>query len=43
MARDQVRRMVEESKAAVQREAEEAARRVGEQIGAMKKETLDKV
>lgn len=43
MARDQVRRMVEESKAAVQKEAQEAARRVGEEIGAMKKETLDKI
>lgn len=43
MARDRVRRMVEESKAAVQKEAQEAARRVGEEIGAMKKETLDKI
>lgn len=43
MAREQVRRMVEDSKAAVQKEAQEAAGRVREEIGAMKKETLDKV
>lgn len=43
MAREQVRRMVEEAKAEVQKEAREAAGRVRDEIGAMKKETLDKV
>lgn len=43
MAREQIRRMVEESKVAVQKEADEAAGAVREQISAMKKETLERV
>lgn len=43
MAREQIRRMVEESKAAVQKEADEAAGAVRERIGSMKKETLERV
>lgn len=43
MAREQIRRMVEESKAAVQKEADKAAGSVRDEIGAMKKETLERV